>query len=107
MDAPQRSKWLLPVLSLQTFACVFGAIPGIWAMAVSSRFAETGEAPLVLFVAMIWALPLLSILGVVLGWIGLSRSRYARAREGMLLAAVPVTAEIAATALAMRIMWWI
>ena len=104
MDVPRRPGWLRPALILLTIAGVIGGIPASLAMALSrpeDLMRGGTQTGLIAFVA-IWIVPLLGLLGLVLGWTGFLRHRPTLARWGVVIALVPIAAEIGTTIWVMR-----
>jgi hypothetical protein len=99
VDAAGRPGWLKPALILLTIAGVIGGVPASLAMALSRPedlmvgWTSTG----LLAFAAIWIVPLLGLLGLVLGWTGFVRHRLTLARWGVVIAVVPIAAEIGTT----------
>jgi hypothetical protein len=95
MDAHSGPGWLRPGLIVVTVAGVIGGIPAFLAMALTppafNSWYATGAS------AAIWLIPLVAVAGLVLGWFGFATSRYALARNGLLLAMVPIAVEIGVT----------
>jgi hypothetical protein len=100
-----RPAWLKPALIVVTVAGVLAAIPALLAMMLSRPgdiFVGFTASGLLAF-AGIWLVPILGFLGLVLGWYGFSTRRWALARNGVLLAIVPIGLQIAAVAWVMHI----
>ncbi len=100
-----RPAWLKPALIVVTVLGVIAAVPTLLAMMLSrpgDLFVGFSASGLLVF-AGIWLVPIVGCLGLVLGWYGFGTGRWTLARNGVLLAIVPIALEIAAVAYVMHI----
>jgi hypothetical protein len=105
LNVAPRPAWLKPALIGVTVLGLIAAAPTLLAMMLSrpgDLFVGFSASGLLAF-AGIWLVPVVGFLGLVLGWYGFGTGRWALARNGLLLAIVPIGLEIAAVAYVMHI----
>jgi hypothetical protein len=81
-----------------TIATVIGGLLlmlAVWPLSMTPLIFDSGESPMTwgVFLA-VWAMPVVLIAGLLMGWIGFARNAHGVAVAGLIVAVLPVLAAI-------------